>query len=102
MSPVVDVRNRVGEGLDDDNRVYAMPKLEEDEMRVGRETQRPETGMEGQNSESDTTVIGQDTGGMEDVIPNGGYGWVNVFCFAAQNAVTWGTSYYQIVVTITS
>ena len=26
----------------------------------------------------------------EDVIPDGGYGWVNVRCIVAQNSVTWG------------
>lgn len=28
--------------------------------------------------------------GKEDVIPDGGYGWVNVGCIVAQNSVTWG------------
>lgn len=27
-----------------------------------------------------------------DIIPNGGYGWVNVGCIFAQNSVTWGES----------
>lgn len=27
-----------------------------------------------------------------DIIPNGGYGWVNVACLFAQNSVTWGES----------
>ena len=26
----------------------------------------------------------------KDVIPDGGYGWVNVGCIVAQNSVTWG------------
>jgi hypothetical protein len=25
-----------------------------------------------------------------DIIPNGGYGWVNVGCVVAQNSVSWG------------
>jgi hypothetical protein len=29
-------------------------------------------------------------GDIEDVIPNGGYGWVNVGCVVLQNSVTWG------------
>jgi hypothetical protein len=28
----------------------------------------------------------------KDVIPNGGYGWVNVACVVVQNSVTWGMS----------
>jgi hypothetical protein len=27
-----------------------------------------------------------------DIIPNGGYGWVNVGCVVAQNSVSWGES----------
>lgn len=30
------------------------------------------------------------TGEKEDVVPEGGYGWVNVGCIVAQNSVTWG------------
>jgi hypothetical protein len=28
---------------------------------------------------------------IKDVVPNGGYGWVNVGCVVLQNSVTWGT-----------
>jgi hypothetical protein len=34
--------------------------------------------------------IQPDEGEKPDVIPNGGYGWVNVGCVVAQNSVTWG------------
>jgi hypothetical protein len=27
---------------------------------------------------------------IKDVVPNGGYGWVNVGCVVLQNSVTWG------------
>ena len=27
---------------------------------------------------------------FKDVVPNGGYGWVNVGCVVLQNSVTWG------------
>ena len=27
---------------------------------------------------------------IKDVVPNGGYGWVNVGCIVLQNSVTWG------------
>jgi len=29
---------------------------------------------------------------VEDVVPNGGYGWVNVGCVILQNSATWGMS----------
>jgi len=29
---------------------------------------------------------------FKDVVPNGGYGWVNVGCVVLQNSVTWGKS----------
>jgi hypothetical protein len=32
---------------------------------------------------------------IKDVVPNGGYGWVNVGCVVLQNSVTWGTSINQ-------
>jgi len=27
---------------------------------------------------------------LKDVVPNGGYGWINVGCVVLQNSVTWG------------
>lgn len=30
-----------------------------------------------------------------DVVPNGGYGWVNVGCVVLQNSVTWGRSNFM-------
>ena len=29
---------------------------------------------------------------IKDVVPNGGYGWINVGCVVLQNSVTWGRS----------
>jgi hypothetical protein len=38
----------------------------------------------------------------KDIIPNGGYGWVNVGCVVVQNSVTWGRClYYNVSSSIT-
>jgi len=29
---------------------------------------------------------------VRDIVPNGGYGWVNVGCVVLQNSATWGMS----------
>jgi hypothetical protein len=35
---------------------------------------------------------------IKDVVPNGGYGWVNVGCVVLQNSVTWGRSICRRIV----
>jgi hypothetical protein len=43
-----------------------------------------------QQEEGATASSDSPNGNIEDVIPNGGYGWVNVGCVVLQNSVTWG------------
>jgi hypothetical protein len=55
------------------------------EQAIPLEGKDTETGISSELQEEETT----------DVVPNGGYGWVNVGCVVLQNSVTWGTSTYS-------
>jgi hypothetical protein len=55
------------------------------ESSVIREGKDAEIGISSELEEEET----------KDVVPNGGYGWVNVGCVVLQNSVTWGTSNYS-------
>ena len=37
---------------------------------------------------------------VKDVIPNGGYGWVNVGCVVLQNSVTWGEFRFTLRISV--
>jgi hypothetical protein len=39
---------------------------------------------------------------IKDVVPNGGYGWVNVGCVVLQNSATWGTFHESLARGISS
>jgi len=39
---------------------------------------------------------------VKDVIPNGGYGWVNVGCVVLQNSVTWGEFRFTLSIFVQS
>ena len=70
-----------------------------DIMTTSSTDRDPEIGIPLENSiiQEDKDVEVGTTGEIQeeeikDVVPNGGYGWVNVGCVVLQNSATWGMS----------